>query len=138
MPEYKGFQERVRELYKASTPYDGRRPTQKDLAEAIGLHPVELSDRFSGRRGARLTAQNIRAIIRQLAAWGAIQTQAEALDLLEMTACPPFKAGEWQAPPLDLLTRLELSPSRPSPATSNAVRTVVPNPRHNLPRELSS
>ncbi len=61
-----------------------------------------MSYRLHGTK--RLTSPDVRAIVRALADWGAISTQAEATELLAMTACPPFSAAEWAAPPLDQLT----------------------------------
>ncbi len=105
MYDLKAFRERVQELYRRSSPYDdGHRATQRDLAEAVGLNPSELSSRLHQSSGARLTERDVRAIVRALAEWGAIQSQAEARELLALVGCPPFSAAEWQAAPLDLLT----------------------------------
>src|SRR5262245_741540 len=95
------FWKRVQELYKHSTPFDERKPTQQDLADAIGLDRSELSNRLNGTKGAKLTEANVRAIVRALAEWEAIGTQAEVQELLDMVGCPDFTPAEWEAPPLD-------------------------------------
>jgi hypothetical protein len=46
------FRKRVQELCRRSFPYDdGRHSTQRDLAEAVSLHPTELSKRLNGGQG---------------------------------------------------------------------------------------
>jgi len=132
------FRKRVRECYRRSTPYDDHKPNQRDLAEAVGLDPTNLSKRMHGVAGERLSDENVRAIVSVLAEWGALTTQAEALELLALVNCPPFTAAQWQAPPLDLLT------PPPAPARAAAASSVSPatnpNPptRHNLPPPLTS
>ncbi len=130
MYDLKIFRERVQELYRRTSPYDNRRPNQHDLADAVGLNVTELSNRLNGTKAARLTPRDVRAIVRTLAEWGAIQTQAEATELLSLVDCPAFTQAEWQAPPLDaLLPAATLtSPTPPSPAP----------PTHNLPVALTS
>lgn len=126
------FRERVKELYRRATPYDdGRKPTMSDLAHAVGLSRVALSNHLNGTDGAWLTGGDAQAIVRTLAAWGAIQTQAEALELLALVNCPPFTPAQWQAPPLDQLLRAEVSRSSdgwlpaPAPRSSNLPRPVT-------------
>ncbi len=128
MFDLKTFRQRVQTLYHAADPFaDGHRPTQDDLAHVIGLSRTELSRRLSGRGDVALTGDNARAIVRQLAAWGALQSQAEALELLDLLACPPFTASEWQSPPLDRLS--PLGPLAQVPLGQHS---------HNLPAPLSS
>jgi len=104
------FRRRVLALCKEmATTTLGRPPTQADLARAIGLSRTELSRRLNGSGDVRLTCDNAKAIVRQLAAWGTLQTQAAALDLLDLLHCPPFSTQEWQAAPL---TALASSPLR--------------------------
>ncbi len=123
------FRQRIRELYRRSDPYEGRKPTQRDLAEAINLDPTNLSKRLHGHRSEPLTEENVRAIICVLAEWGAIVTEAEANELLTLVGCPPFSPADWQSPPLDLLT----------PATSpHRAALLSRQPRHNLPAALTS
>src|SRR5690348_16986575 len=95
------FRERVTALYRRADPYgDGHRPTQQDLAEAVGLNRSELSSRLNGLKNARLTNRDVKAIVLTLADWGAITTQAEALELLALVDCANFSAAEWQSVPL--------------------------------------
>ncbi len=128
MFDLKTFRNRVQDLYHAANPFeDGHRPTQSDLARELGFSRTELSRRLSGKGDVELTCANARAIIQQLAAWGALQSQAEAQDLLDLLACPPFTSAEWQAPPLDRLTpRDSLDRARQGQRS------------HNLPAPLSS
>ncbi len=45
------FRQRVQELCRRSYPYESNKhATQRDLAEAVGLHPTELSKRLNGAR----------------------------------------------------------------------------------------
>ncbi len=94
-------------LYRnAHHPQEGRRLTQADLAAEVGLHSTELSKRLNGSGKVALTSENVRATVRALAKWGVLQTQAEAVELLRLAACPPFSPAQWQQPPLDRLTPL--------------------------------
>ncbi len=111
MYDLKAFRERVQELYRRARPYDdGRRPTQRDLAEAVNLSAPELSNRLNATKGAKLTARDVKAIVRTLADWEAIYTQAEAQELLDLVECPNFSEAEWGAPPLNRLERGEPTP----------------------------
>ncbi len=129
MPDVATFRARVHELTRRSTPYDGRRPTQKDLAAAIGLTPSELSRRLHRAGGVVLTARDVRAIVRTLADWGALTTQAEAAELLALVDCPSFSPAEWQAPPLDLLT-----PPAPRSPPAVAVPPLLTQPPLPVPQ----
>ncbi len=133
MYDLQAFRKRVQELCRRSSPYDdGRHATQRDLAEAIGLHPTELSKRLNGVKDAHLSDRDVRAMVRTFAEWGAIQSQAEALDLLNLVGCASFTAAEWQSPPLDMLTPLK------GQAATAPPRTTQEQPRSNLPRALTS
>ena len=55
---------------------------QKDLAAALALDAETLSRKLHGRHQAILTLQDVKQIIKTLAAWQAITTRAEALELL--------------------------------------------------------
>ena len=128
MYDLRTFRNRVQDLYHAANPFeDGHRPTQSDLARELGFSRTELSRRLSGRGDVELTCANARAIIQQLGAWGALQSQAEAVQLLDLLACPPFTSAEWQSPPLDRLASLD-----PLALAHIGQRT------HNLPAPLSS
>ena len=131
------FRERVQELYRRAQPYKvGKRPTQRDLAEAIGLSQFELSNRLNGTKGKSLSERDIRSIVRTLVEWDTIQSQAEALELLALLACTPFTPAEWQAPPLDLLKPL---PGGVPIATNLSIHARPHGrPRPNLPKQQSS
>lgn len=134
MSDLATFRARVQELYRRVRLYDDRRPTQKDLASAIGLNYFELSNRLNASKGAQLSQRDIRAIVRTLADWGAISTQAEALELLAELNCPSFTDAEWQTPPLSRLTPFDPAMT-PRPAH---VAPTMTTPPHNLPEELTS
>ncbi|PZS02643.1 MAG: hypothetical protein DLM69_03855 [Candidatus Chloroheliales bacterium] len=131
MYDLPAFRERIAALYRRTAPYDeGRRPTQQDLADAIGLSRSELSSRLNGLRHARLLPRDIHAIICTLAEWGAITTQVETWELLALVNCPDFTAAEWQSAPLvDLIA---------TPATLSAAPVIGSQPRSNLPYIITS
>src|SRR5215470_14385400 len=92
------FGDRVQEFVRTSG------YSQKELAEAIGLHPKVLSRKLNDR--AHLTHLEVQRIITTLARWHAITLQGEALHLLELAQMEPnsFGSEEWQKPPLSQLT----------------------------------
>src|SRR6266704_7223348 len=97
---------------------------QKELAAALGLDAETLSRKLHGRHHAILTLQDVKQIIKTLAAWQAITTRKEALDLLGLLRLSPesFSPEEWKSLPL---SRLEQA--RPSPtvlATAAGVQSV--------------
>ncbi len=125
----KAFRARVQELLRRSIPYDDhRKANQQDLAEAVGLSRAELNKRLHGTAGKHLTERDGRAIVRTLAEWGTLQTQAEAVELLSLVGCASFTAAEWQAAPLDHLT----------PPPANPASAVPASRRSNLPVPLTS
>jgi len=128
--DLKVFRERVRALYRLAAPYDdGRRATQGDLAEAVGLTRPELSSRLNGSTKTRLTERDAKAIIKTLCEWSAITSQAEAQELIALAGFPPFSSSEWQLPPLDMLS---------SPPGIELTTGEGRNRRGNLPQSLTS
>src|SRR6266704_7143342 len=91
---------------------------QKDLAVALGLDTETLSRKLHGRHHAILTLQDVKQIIKTLAAWQAITTRKEALDLLGLLRLSPesFSPEEWNSLPL---SRLEQA-VRPSDVLTTA------------------
>ena len=81
--------------------------SQKQLADAVGLHPKVLSRKLAGSRNAFLSHAEVTRIIKALADWRAIVTQDEALHLLAAAEIEPgvIPAEAWQSPPLNLLAR---------------------------------
>ncbi len=104
--------------------------TQKELADALGLHPKVLSRKLHGSGNARLTHLEVQRIIKTLARWHTITTQDEALGLLELAHLGPslFSAEEWRTPPLSVLVS-----KRAHPASSGDSGTRTPSFQHNLP-----
>src|SRR6266705_2619776 len=98
--------------------------TQKDLADAIGLHPKVLSRKLRGSSNAHLTQLDVKSIITTLARWNVITTRDEALHLLNQAQVGPtrFSTDEWQAPPLSQLTLDHIQPA-PSSVSSTPTRT---------------
>src|SRR5256885_2384796 len=106
MRDLKTFQEKV-EVYRKNAPTPH---TQKELAEAIALDKDELSKRLNAYKHPNsiispLSCAQVQAIVRVLARWGAIETQEQAKELLDLMNCPHFSASDWQTNPLDLLRR---------------------------------
>src|SRR5579883_1549404 len=115
MGDLKKFREIVRHYYRQKTNRDGRRYTQIELASEIGLHENELSKRLQGYRdhktgrGWHLTSDDVLAIVRTLAKWGAIVSQQQAQELLEMMEYPHRDTVDWTE---DGFKYLRSAPSR--------------------------
>src|SRR4051794_10908851 len=79
--------------------------SQKILAQEIGLHLTTLSHKLNGIGQARLTHTEAKQIVKALSQWGGLNTQAEAIELLELTGLKStaFSEQEWKTPPLSLL-----------------------------------
>ncbi len=79
--------------------------SQKELAEALSLHPKVLSRKLNRTGNARLTYLEVRCIIVTLARWHAITTQEEVFQLLTLAQVGSslFDEEEWQSPPLNQL-----------------------------------
>ncbi len=128
MRDLDNFRKRIQSIYREADPFpDHHRPTQRDLAAAIGLARVELNRRLNGTARVSLSAENVRAIVRVLTEWGGLQTQAQAHELLELGGSPPLNDAAWQVPPLD-----RLSP------TSGATTPQYAANQGNLPAPLTS
>ncbi len=89
-----------------------------------------LSDKLHGSDGATLRHDEVRGIVRVLAAWQALTTRPQAIELLELMDLGPssFSPAEWQAPPLADLEADGALPPTGRPATG-------PMPR--LPAEMT-
>ena len=83
--------------------------SQKMLAHALNLHPAALSNKLNGTGETHLKQPDAREIIKVLAGWSAITTQADAIELLELVGMRrnAFSEDEWNAPPLN---KLDASP----------------------------
>src|SRR2546425_3565800 len=86
---------------------------QKDLAAALGLDTETLSRKLHGRHHTILTLQDVKQIIKTLAAWQAITTQEEVIELLGLLHLSPesFSPEEWNSLPLSRLERASRSPT---------------------------
>ncbi|GAC1507743.1 MAG: hypothetical protein NVS2B12_22860 [Ktedonobacteraceae bacterium] len=78
---------------------------QKELADALNIDPQVLSRKLHTAKQAFLTHAEIKLIVKMLATWDAITTQAEACELLSLMGLKPdsFSSQEWHTPPLDRL-----------------------------------
>ena len=109
MGDLKKFRETVRRYYRQKTNRDGRRYTQLELASEIGLHENELSKRLQKYRDRKtgrvwlLTSDDVLAIVRTLAKWGAIVSQQQAKELLEMMEYPHRDTVDWSEDPFRYL-----------------------------------
>lgn len=117
-----------RDLVRAHRRALGR--TQQELARAIGLHPNVLSHKLHGRDGATLTQADVVAIIRTLAAWGALTTRVEAHALLALMSVPPhaLPASAWAVPPLADLAPAEAAPAGAQPVSPASSVLSAPAP----------
>ena len=72
---------------------------------ALALDAETLSRKLHGRHQAILTLQDVKQIIKTLAAWQAITTRAEALELLGLLgfSAETFSQEEWNSLPLSRL-----------------------------------
>lgn len=104
--------------------------SQKQLADALGLHPQVLNRKLRGNRNAHLTQAEVKCIITTLALWNAITTQDEAFQLLNLAQMKStcFPAEAWHTHPL---SQLAADCTPPNPAGSFSKQTQLL--RHNLP-----
>jgi predicted ATPase len=101
---------------------------QKELAKQLDLHPKVLSRKLRGNSGAYLTQREVRQIIMTLAAWHAVSTRDDVLQLLEAAEMEPvlFRDEDWQNAPLNTLA--------PQRVYSKLQRSISPSEsRQNLP-----
>lgn len=79
--------------------------SQQQLAEEVGLHLTTLSRKLNQSGTARLSNLEVKQIIKVLAEWGGINTQSEAVELLELMGLTykAFSDQEWHSTPLNLL-----------------------------------
>jgi hypothetical protein len=85
------FRERVQAILRSAPPLEGTKsPTQGSLAEAINLHPSDLSNRLNGRKKAVLQPRDAKAIVKTLITWGGINSSSTALELLALMGLKIF------------------------------------------------
>ncbi|HEY5002872.1 MAG TPA: NB-ARC domain-containing protein [Ktedonobacteraceae bacterium] len=97
---------------------------QREMAHALGINPQVFSRKLHGFKQTVLTHTEVKQIIKTLAAWDAITTQTEAIELLALMGLKieSFSEQEWNMAPLKHLegashtsTRSPLTP----PSTSS-------------------
>jgi tetratricopeptide (TPR) repeat protein len=101
MRDLEQFRNRVRNYYRRQYNSDGRRYTQRDLASVIGLHEDELGKRLHSYHDSKtkrrwdLSGEDVLAIVRTLAKWGAItgEQARELLDLMDYS----MDNSDWKA-----------------------------------------
>jgi transcriptional regulator with XRE-family HTH domain len=86
---------------------------QKELAAALGWDAETLSRKLHGRHQTFLTLQDVKQIIKTLAAWYAITTREEVIELLGLLRFSPesFSPEEWSSVPLSRLEQALRSPT---------------------------
>ncbi len=136
------FREAIREYRR----YSGK--TQKDLAEAVGLHPNVLSTKLNGSGNDYLNYPEIKRIISTLASWKAISTRSEAVELLALMQLKEiiFTLEEWNSSPLNQLEtsadgqNLQETDSlqRKLAAKAETKRVFKENSPNNIPHQLTS
>src|SRR6266566_7550125 len=91
---------------------------QRELADALGIDAQVLSRKLHGAKQAFPTHAEVKRIIKTLAAWDAITTRVEAIELLSLMGlrAESFSDQEWNAAPL---SRLEPAPHSNSPGTAS-------------------
>ncbi len=104
--------------------------SQKELAEALGLHPKVLSRKLNGSGNSHLTHLEVRGILVTLTRWHAITTQGEAFQLLELAEVGStlFDAEEWRTPPLN---QLQARRTHPAPVSTPSISMATF--QHNIP-----
>jgi len=87
---------------------------QRELADALGIDAQVLSRKLHGAKQAFPTHAEVKQIIKTLAAWEAITTRVEAIELLSLMGlrAESFSDQEWNAAPL---SRLEPAPRSSTP-----------------------
>ena len=112
--------DRFREKVAAARRRTGR--LQRELADALGIDAQVLSRKLHSAKQTFPTHAEVKQIIKTLAAWDAITTQVEAIELLSLMGLKveSFSDQEWNAAPLN---RLESAshPSTPSAASPRPV-----------------
>jgi hypothetical protein len=87
MSDLQKFRENVKRYRKCVYTSEGKRYTQENLAEAIGLSADELGHRLNGNGRVPLSQENILAIVLALAEWKTLNRQ-EAENLLSLMDYP--------------------------------------------------
>ena len=136
-PEYAADLKHFQEQVSTARRQTGR--LQKDLAAALGVDAQVLSRKLHGSGRDQLTHYEVKQIIKTLADWDAITTQAEAIELLTLMRLKQesFSPDEWSNVPL---SRLDKQPHKlsivngPTSVTStvNRGRTSIPTPSASL------
>src|SRR5438876_12358703 len=78
---------------------------QRELADALGIDAQVLSRKLHGAKQAFPTHAEVKQIIKTLAAWDALTTQVEAIELLLLMGlrAESFSDQEWNTAPLNRL-----------------------------------
>jgi predicted ATPase len=126
--------------------------SRKTLANALELHPTQLSHKLNGTDNRTLSFAEVKSIVKILADWEAISTRQEALELLGLMDCPAFSQEEWTRPPLNRLdlagfpaqlpptlkTKQVSFSSIPALNKLNGAIRDYPPARYNLPASMTS
>ena len=91
--------------------------SSRSRANWVSFNPTVLSHKLHATDGMRLTHQEVKAIVRLLAARQAIIRCSQVVDLLDLMDLKPslFDEGEWASPPLNALEPdARVTPAPPS------------------------
>jgi hypothetical protein len=71
--------------------------SQKQLAYELGMHPAQLSNKLNEHNHAHLSSPEIKQIVKILAQWQVITSQAQAIELLALLHLnyQSFSPQEW-------------------------------------------
>jgi predicted ATPase/transcriptional regulator with XRE-family HTH domain len=107
---------------------------QKELATALGIDAQVLSRKLHGQQQTFPTHREVKQIVKELAAWDAITTQSEAIELLALMGLKreSFSEEEWNSAPLNRLEPVpqdsRTSSLAPSPSPVQLAKLPLPVP----------
>ena len=103
---------------------------QKELASELGIDPKVLSRKLHGKNQAFLTHEQVKTVIKTLASWEGISTQAEAIELLALMGLrrESFSDEEWKTSPLNRLEPVPRSNLAPVAPAFTAYASIPPLP----------
>lgn len=108
---------------------------QIELAKALKMNDTNLSQKLhgTGKYAAGFSLNELKNLLLVLTEWEAINSQAEALSLLEALGYTytSLSPAQWKTPPLHKLTPL------PRGSDSHAFQASLKQPHHNLPSYLN-
>src|SRR5947209_7792049 len=107
---------------------------QRELASALGIDAHVLSRKLHGVKQAFPTHAEVKQIIKTLAAWDAITTRTEAIELLLLMGlrAESFSEEEWNAAPLNRLESAHHTSTSSATSPSSVPHPALPAPSTSL------